>query len=108
MLSLKLAGKLFSERKQCTVTNEITSPYHDIVCGVPQGSILGPLLFIIYMNDIKTSCKNSNYLLHADDTVIFNTKEIRTATNELQADLEMLSTWCIQNQLTMNVKKTNM
>ena len=95
-----------TNRKQCTMANGTTSSYHDIVCGVPQGSILGPLLFIIYMNDINTSCKNSNYLLYADDTVIFNTKDINVATRELQTDLDSFSIWCERNQLTMNVKKT--
>ena len=93
-------------RKQCTIANGCKSDYHDIICGVPQGSKLGPLLFIIYMNDLGTSCKNSNYLLYADDTVIFNTKYINTATIELQEDLGTFKTWCDQNKLTMNIKKT--
>ena len=73
-----------SGRKQCTQANGIISSYHDIVCGVPQGSILGPLLFIIYMNDMQNVCEKSKYLLYADDTVIFNTKEITQATSEVQ------------------------
>ena len=95
-----------TNRKQCTLANGITSPYHGIKCGVPQGSILGPLLFIIYMNDLQNICKKSNYLLYADDTVIFNTKEIDQATTEKQTDLNNFKIWCDRNQLTMNVKKT--
>ena len=95
-----------SGRKQCTLANGTTSPYHDIICGVPQGSILGPLLFITYMNDLRTACKNSKYLLYADDTVIFNTNENQIATNQIQRDLDAVSLWCDQNQLTIHVKKT--
>ena len=103
---LKLLKNYLKNRKQCTIANGVTSPFADIVCGVPQGSILGPLLFIIYMNDIQSSCKNSRYLLYADDTVIFNTKEITQATIEIQLDLDQFKLWCDQNQLTMNLKKT--
>ena len=102
----KLISNYLSNRKQCTLANGITSSYHNIVCGVPKGSILGPLLFIIYMNHLKNICKNSKYLLFADDTVIYNTKEIVQATIELESDLNNFKTWCDQNQLTMNVQKT--
>ena len=80
------------DRKQCTLANGIISSFHNITCGVPQGSTLGPLSFIIYMNDIKSSCTNSQYLLYADDTVIFNTKELALATSDLQSDLNAIKT----------------
>ena len=67
-------------RKQHTLANGITSSFHNITCG----SILGPLLFIIYMNDMKSLCTNSQYLWYADDTVIYNTKELNIGTIELQ------------------------
>ena len=62
-----------SNRKQCrpTSVNDNTSSYHNIVCWVQQGSILRPLLFIVYMNDLRNICNYSNYLLYADDTVIY-------------------------------------
>ena len=102
----KLIVNYLNDRKQCTLSNGIISPYHDIVCGVPQGSILGPLLFIVYMNDLQNVCDNSKYLLYADDTVIFNTKEIDQATTEVKSDLSKFKLLCDRNQLTMNVKKT--
>ena len=52
---LKWIGSYLSNRKQCATANNIVSPYYDIVCGVHQGSILGPLFCIIYVNDIKAS-----------------------------------------------------
>ena len=83
----KLLVNYLTNRTQCTSANGITSPYHDIICGVPQGSILGPLLFIMYMNDIESVCKKCKYLLYADDTVIYNTNDIETGTIEIKADL---------------------
>ena len=67
-LLLSWIKNYLTQRKQCTFVNGNTSTLADILCGVPQGSILGPLFFIIYVNDIAiilTSCK---HLLYADDT----------------------------------------
>ena len=54
-------------RKQCTKLYGTKSPYLDIICGVPQGSVLRPLLFSIYINDIVNACNLSNPYLFADD-----------------------------------------
>ena len=50
--------------------NSTSSDLQNVVCGVPQGSILGPLLFLIYMNDITASSKNCKFTMFADDTTI--------------------------------------
>ena len=58
----KLLGwikKYVSDRKQCTIANDIVSDVQDITCGVPHGSALGPLLFLLYINDISNSVVNS-------------------------------------------------
>ena len=94
-----------AQRKQCTSANGITSSYLDICCGVPQGSILGPLFFIVYINDIKSSLNSCKYLLYADDTVLYMTGDLYRSTVELQNDLSNFKSWCDKNQLTMNVKK---
>ena len=65
---LKWVASYLNNRKQCVSFLNENSSYADVVCGVPQGSILGPLLFILYINDI---CNISNYFgftLFADDT----------------------------------------
>ena len=95
-----------SERKQCTDANGVTSEQLDITCGVPQGSILGPLFFIVYVNDIKSSLKHCKHLLYADDTVLYITGELQRSTGDLQSDLSRFKSWCDRNQLTMNIKKT--
>ena len=93
-------------RNQCTYANGITSSTLKLTCGVPQGSILGPLFFIIYVNDIKTSLNFCNHLLYADDTVLCKTGELGTLTINMQSDLCEFKKWTDRNQLTMNVKKT--
>ena len=62
-----------SNRKQCTVANNIVSSYRNITYGVPQGSVLGPLLFLIYVNNLSNIIKNSKISMYADDTVIYIT-----------------------------------
>ena len=59
-----------SHRKQCCKVGGQTSTYEDITCGVPQGSCLGPLLFLVYINDLHLSLNYSEVNMYADDTSI--------------------------------------
>ena len=61
-----------TDRKQCTLVAGTTSEFMKITCGVPQGSILGPLLFLLYVNDMPDVVKDSSIYLYADDTVLLN------------------------------------
>ena len=96
-----------SNRKQCTQANEIVSGLRNLTYGVPQGSVCGPLLFLLYINDLSKTHKNSKVSLYADDTVIYlshNDDDI--ALRLLQDDLNQLQKWCCMNKITINCKKT--
>ena len=75
--------------------------------GVPQGSILGPLLFIIYINDMDNSLSHSNCLLYADDTVItYSHPNADTLIRNCQSDVKNIEDWFKCNQLQLNAMKT--
>ena len=96
-----------TNRKQCTIANNIVSELRNVTCGVPQGSVCGPLLFLLYINDLPQILKNSQVSLYADDTVIYiNNSDVNLASNLLQQDLNLLHNWCDMNKLTINCKKT--
>ena len=96
-----------SERKQCTIANDTVSNLEIITCGVPQGSVCGPLLFLLYINDITKSLKNCKVSLYADDTVLYySSHNLNQAITIVQEDLVKLSQWCNKNRLTINCKKT--
>lgn len=105
-LSNDWMNSYLSDRYQFTQVENYKSSIESISCGVPQGSILGPLLFLIYVNDIWMSC-GLKVLSFADDTTVLahGHNEI-SVTNKLNKELSNLSTWLRENRLTLNVNKT--
>ncbi len=97
-----------TDRKQYIEIEENKSTLKDVNCGVPQGSILGPLLFLIYINDIKYSTINSQVLLsYADDTTIFITgPNIDSMFHNANTVLGDLHKWLKANKLIINAQKT--
>ena len=94
-------------REQRTLVNGTYSAYLPVPQGVPQGSVLGPLLYIIYSNDIINRIKNSGYTFYADDIVLYSKKKCTVqAGRDLQKDLDSLSDWCVDNEIYMNTTKT--
>lgn len=93
-------------RKNITYVNHILSDSKLVKTGVPQGSILGPLLFLLYINDIPLNI-NSNSYLFADDTTILTTgKNISSLLYNINNDINLLSNWLLQNKLYINCNKT--
>ena len=81
------------DRKQRTVLNRKCSIWGDISAGVPQGSILGPLFFLVYINDLTENLK-CNVKLFADDTSLFTVvKNSNVAANDMNHDLELIKQW---------------
>ena len=93
-------------RYQCTVVNGVTSSMKRVECGIPQGSNLGPLLFIIYINDLTKCIKKCKVSLYADDTcVYFQDKNPSVIIDTLNEDLKSVNQWLTQNKLALNTKK---
>lgn len=108
-------GKLFdllesylSNRKQCVQLCGCTSSSLELKAGVPQGSVLGPLLFLIYINDISDDLKSKTYLF-ADDTSLFQTikdGDTRSAANVINRDLDLINKWASKWLISINHRKT--
>jgi hypothetical protein len=97
-----------SNRKQLTLFNNVSSSYQDITCGVPQGSILGPLLFLLYVNDMVNCSKLLHFILFADDTnLFFSCKNINELIDTVNGELDKLAEWFRANKLSLNISKTN-
>ena len=97
-----------TDRQQLVTYNGVKSRNQLIKCGVPQGSILGPLLFLIYINDLASVCECTFPILFADDSNLFISGRdpdliMRTMNNELKE----ISLWLKANKLSLNIKKTH-
>jgi retron-type reverse transcriptase len=96
-----------TNRKQIVKYNQVRSKEMLIQTGVPQGSILGPILFLLYMNDIENCSKQLSFVLFADDTNIFySNKCIKTINEIMQTEINKVAEWLNVNKLSRNTNKT--
>ena len=93
------------KRYQCVHINSSSFNYLPILSGVPQGSILGPLLFLIYINDLSASTQFSHMLSFADDTKCFKIISSYSDSQQLQQDLQSLAKWSEDWHMKFNTNK---
>ena len=104
--TLKLITSFLTNRRQVVYQGSLTSTLMPIKYGVPQGSILGPILFSIYINDLPLHLSSSCELF-ADDTTVHNTgKDISAVSSALQSDMDKLVTWTDLNHMALHPNKS--
>ena len=95
-------------RIQTTQIGTVVSDKETVLSGVPQGSVLGPLLFLIYINDIHNSTDKLKFSLFADDTnLLYADNDLRSLETTVNHELIKLYNWLTANKLSLNVKKSN-
>ena len=97
-----------TDRCKFVFCNDAKSDIKSISCGVPQGSVLGPLLFLLYINDLPNISTKLKFFLFADDTnIFFDHNNLNMLEKIVNQELKKLSLWVNANRLILNVSKTN-
>ena len=103
---LKFFKNYLSNRSQRVVLDNCNSDIVSVLSGVPQGSIIGPLLFVLFINDIYQNVDEKSYInLYADDTKLWRKIASSADCDVLQKDIESLNQWCMINKMTFNESK---
>ena len=105
--ALNLIKNYLMNRRQQVVYNGVISQVQTITTGVPQGSILGPLFFLVYINDLPKISPSTDFLIFADDTTsIESNKNIETLFHTANDTVRKLDHWCSVNKIALNKQKT--
>ena len=104
---IEWARSYLFESQQRVLANDVLSEFKHVTQGVPQGSVLGPLFYIIYANDLSTLFEHCKFALYADDTVLYSAcDKFEDSVSNLQRDITLLTSWCAVNGLTVNTSKS--
>ena len=107
-VALEWFASYLTGRKQFVSFNGESSDLKEISCGVPQGSVLGPLLFLLYINDLPNVSEKLNFFLFADDTnIYYESNDLQNLEKVVNNELKHLSLWLKVNRLSLNINKTN-
>ena len=88
-------------REQCVLINNIRSTFLKIETGIPQGTVLGPILFSLYINDLPDVCPDIGLQMYADDTVVYASGSSCTSVaDKLNTNLDKISSWLVSSCLT--------
>lgn len=102
---LRWFSSYIDNRSQAVVLHNYSSNWTRVLSGIPQGSLIGPLLFNIYVNDIESCLQTSNLLCFADDMKIYSSISSPEDVAAFQADLNRLESYCLSNKLELNTSK---
>ena len=106
--ALTLFKSYLNNRQQSVHIGTTESKFNEIKSGVPQGSVLGTILFLLYINDLPLHVKHSQIALFADDTTIHgSSKSLESIEENMQKDLDNINKWCDENKMKINENKTN-
>ena len=98
-----LTGRMQTTEVNSYISDKVVNP-----CGVPQGSVLGPLLFLIFINDIPNSSQKLKFYIFADDTnMLYADKNLKSLEATVNKELQNVCEWLHANKLTINAKKSN-
>ena len=106
--ALTVFKSYLNNRQQSVHIGTTESKFNEIKSGVPQGSVLGPILFLLYINDLPLHVKHSQIALFADDTTIHgSSKSLESIEENMQKDLDNINKWCDESKMKINENKTN-